>query len=766
MDISAPPRSPSLTARYLLLTGQVQGVGFRPHVYRLAMAHGLSGWVRNRTGDVEVLVQGDAESLDRFEATLIADAPPLARAQLLRREPRPAQALTGFRIRDSAESPGQAPHLPPDGFVCDDCLRELRDPRDRRYRYPFINCTQCGPRYTLIEHLPYDRANTAMRPFVLCPDCRTEYENPGNRRFHAEPLACPACGPQLQFASESDGLCDDTQRALAMTVAALRRGEIVAVKGIGGYHLLCDARNDTALARLRAVKPRPHKPLAVMFPWTGPEGLGAVRAQVEIEDSMVPLLTGAMRPIVLARRRSDATLPASLAPGLKEIGVFLPYSPLHHLLLSDLDTPLVATSANLGGEPVLTDNVAAETRLAHIADAFLHHDRPIARPADDAVYRVIAGRPRPLRNGRGLAPLELELPDDLPEPLLAVGGHMKNTIALGFGRRAILSPHIGDLDNPRALAVFTQVIGDLQQLYGVHATRAVCDAHPAYTSTRWARQSGLPVTAVLHHHAHAAALAGEHPDTERWLSFTWDGVGYGADGTLWGGEALLGRPGSWKRVASFRPFRLPGGDRAAREPWRAALALCWEAGIEWRGGMQDSALLRAAWNNRQNSPPTSAVGRLFDAAAAITGVNDVSSYEGQGPMLLEAACAASADAIELPVSEDAQEIWRSDWAPLLPMLLDESRPVAGRAACLHASLAQALVAQACLARARYGNFTVGLSGGVFQNRRLTELAVARLQEAGFAVCLPVQVPCNDAGLAFGQLVETCTAATHSIPDHR
>jgi hydrogenase maturation protein HypF len=746
----------TLEARRWLLTGRVQGVGFRPFVYRLALRHRLDGWIRNRLGEVEIHAQGDPAALAAFGHSLLHDAPPLARPELqscTAAEPLPDR---GFVIRASESLSTAAIHVPPDYFSCDDCLRELNDPRDRRYRYPFINCTQCGPRYTLITRLPYDRPNTSMAGFTLCPACRREYENPADRRFHAEPVACPDCGPQLQFHSEDTDTIDDGSQALDACREALAAGHIVAVKGIGGYHLMCDARNDKAIARLRLTKPRPHKPLAVMFPWQGRDGLAGLRPFAQLTREQEQLLRDPMRPIVLVKRRIDATLSEWIAPGLDEVGVFLPYSPLHHLLLADFGGPLVATSGNVSGEPVLTDNVEAESRLARVADAFLHHDRPIVRPADDPVFRFIAGQPRPLRLGRGATPLEMTLPFPLARPTLAVGGHTKNTVALAWENRVVVSPHIGDLGSARSLAVFEQTIADLQELYGVEAGTIVCDAHPGYASTRWAKRFGLPRTAVFHHHAHASALAGEYPQVQRWLVFTWDGVGFGEDGTLWGGEALLGHAGNWRRVASMRPFRLPGGERVGREPWRSAAALCWEAGVEWSHLPAGSALLFSAWQKRLNAPRSSAVGRLFDAAAALTGVNRHSSFEGQGPMWLEAVAAAGVPpdhtAATLPLARH-DGLWCSDWAPLLLPLLNETQPAAERAAHFHASLARALLDQAVKVRDEHGDFTVGLSGGVFQNRLLTENALALLGENGFDARLGLKVPCNDAGLSFGQIIE-------------
>src|SRR5512139_2201922 len=772
----ALPSMPERVAQLITISGRVQGVGFRPFVYRLAHQHDISGWVRNANGAVEIHAEGRPAQLQRFSDALLAEAPPLSAPGPLAIANRLAEAIEGFSILDSDAARTADIHLPPDGFVCADCLAELRDPADRRHRYPFINCTQCGPRYTLIAALPYDRPNTAMRDFALCPDCRREYENPLDRRFHAEPIACPVCGPHLAFAPspfkgegwgegeacEQEADCKahtlsptplpprergfDDEAALAAAVAALRAGRIVAVKGVGGYHLLCDARNDAAVSTLRARKPRPAKPLAVMF-----GGIEALRGAVHTTPELEALLAAPERPIVLLPERTEGDLSSLVAPGLSEIGCLLPYSPLHALLLDDFGGPLVATSGNLSGEPVLTGNDEAQARLAHLADAFLHHDRPIVRPADDPVYRVIAGVPRPLRLGRGGAPLELELPAPLSEPVLALGSHMKNTVCFAWGTRAVVSPHIGELGTPRSLDTLAQVAADLQRLYQVQATRLIVDRHPGYGYRRYARDSGLPLGEIWHHHAHASALAWEFPEVGEWIAFTWDGVGLGADQTLWGGEAFTGAPGRWRHAASLRTFRLPGGDKAGREPWRAAAALLWETG---QAAPLAPEPLQQAWAARINSPASTSAGRLFDAAAALCGICTHASFEGEGPMRLEAmAASAQGEAVALPLTRDASGIWRSDWAPLLPLLADPARPPAERAASFHLSLAQALVEQARRLREHTGIRSVGLTGGVFQNRLLAETVIDRLEGAGFAVHLPRRVPVNDAGLSFGQVIE-------------
>jgi hydrogenase maturation protein HypF len=734
------------------MTGRVQGVGFRPFVYRLAHEHALDGYVRNLRGDVEVVVSGDADRVEAFLADLVGRAPPLARPAIRTVTESPLPASAGFSIAPSSAADAPQVSVPPDFFACDDCVRELADAADRRYRYPFINCTQCGPRYTLIEALPYDRPNTSMAGFPLCEACRREYEDPLDRRFHAEPVACPTCGPHLRFVAPGGEPVRGDEAALAAAVAVLKDGRVLAVRGIGGYHLLCDACDEAAVQRLRERKRRPHKPLAVMFPQRGADGLDALRAELEPGPVECAALVDPARPIVLARWREGSSLAPAVAPGLAEVGAFLPYSPLHHLLLDGFGGPLVATSGNVSGEPVLTDAEEAEARLAAVADAFLHHDRPIVRPADDSVMRVIARRARPIRLGRGTAPLELELPQALPEPVLAVGGHLKLAVALAWDRRIVVSPHVGDMGTLRSEQVFEQVVADLQRLYDVTARHWLCDAHPGYTTTRWVQARGLDHTTVLHHHAHASALVTEHGVDEPAIVFAWDGVGYGGDGSLWGGETFVGRPGAWRRAASLRSFRLPGGDKAGRSPWRSAAALSWEAGIECAVPVPDP-IVREAWRRGVNAPQSSAAGRVFDAMAALVlGVTET-SFEGQGPMWLEAQARTEGDFPELPVAQDPEGVARIDWAPLLAWSSDAGRPVADRATAVHLSLADAIARVAGMEQAKHGAAIVGLTGGVFQNRRLTEMATARLEALGFRVLLPERIPCNDGGLAFGQVAE-------------
>ncbi|MGB0713351.1 MAG: carbamoyltransferase HypF, partial [Gammaproteobacteria bacterium] len=731
-------------------------------VYRLAREHGLTGWVRNAVGRVEIHAQGSALVLDAFGADLPARAPSVSEPEIVsvtEAEPAP---FDSFSIWSSDSSAEVDVHVPVDRAICSECLAELSDRDNRRYRYPFTNCTQCGPRYTLIAALPYDRPNTSMADFPLCADCGREYADPEDRRFHAEPNACPECGPSLQFHSDEEFITGN-EGALSETVAALRCGQVVAVKGIGGYHLMCDAANEVAVQRLRDTKPRPDKPLALMVPETGRDGCDGVRRVVKLEPEAQRALTGPARPIVLLPRQDGAPIAEGVAPGLSEIGVMLPYSPLHQVLLADFGRPLVATSANISGEPVLTDEVEVERRLGHVTRSWLHHDRPVLRPADDPVFRLISGRPRPLRLGRGVAPLELTLSGRLETPVLALGGHMKNAIALAWGERVVLSPHIGDLQAPRSRVVFEQVIDDLQRLYQVQARTFIHDAHPGYASSRWAagragEVDGLALHRVQHHRAHASALAGDchgaEALTRTGLVFTWDGVGYGDGGELWGGEAFVGAPGRWRRVAGLRPFRLPGGEKAGREPWRSAASLAWATGRDWgRACPTDIGLLQRAWERGVNSPWTSAAGRVFDAASAFLGLADTVSFEGQGPMRLEARAEFSVHDVSLPLSLDEAGILRVDWAPLVDLLLDDGSDIAERAGAFHNSLARSILDQTHRIAEHAGFSWVGLTGGVFQNRLLSELTADLLEAEGFEVHLARQVPMNDGGIAYGQVLE-------------
>ncbi len=718
------------------LRGAVQGVGFRPFVFRLATELGLCGWVQNSSAGVEVEVEGPAEATGVFLSRLEGERPPAA-VVLAREVSRLAPAgYRTFEIRASEAGGAPTAVVPADLATCGECLADLRDPSNRRYRYPFTNCTNCGPRYTIVLDIPYDRAHTTMRAFSFCADCRREYADPADRRFHAEPNACPVCGPRLSFVDPWGGVSvgwKDLGQPVAAAAGALADGRILALKGIGGFQLLVDAGNAEAVRRLRRRKNREEKPFALMMP-----SLAMARRYCRISFEEEALLCSPAAPIVL--------LPPSGAPGIAPevaqsspyLGVMLPYSPLHHLLLGEFPRPVVATSGNRSDEPIATGNEEALERLGEIADVYLLHDRPVARPCDDSVVRICRGAPMLIRRARGYAPLPVCLDQDLP-PLLAVGGHLKNSVAIAMGREVFLSQHIGDLDTVEARRAFERAIDDLCRLYRFHPEAVVCDLHPDYASTLWARSSGLRVIAVQHHRAHAAACAAENGVSPPYLAFCWDGAGYGDDGTIWGGEVFQATSGGFRRVAHLRPFRLPGGEAAMRQAWRSAAGLQWEAGLAG----ECPPIVRRMLERGVNCPMTTSVGRLFDAVAAMTGVAWENRFEGQAAMRLERAIGAcrTADAYPLP---------GGDWEPLICAVSADVRrgtSVDRIAARFHNALAAWIVETARQAASRQ----VIMSGGVFQNRYLTERAAGLLEAEGLRVYTHQRVPANDGGLALGQI---------------
>lgn len=743
-------------SKKITISGQVQGVGFRPFIYRIAHEHNLKGHVSNQTGTVVIICQGNKTNIESFTNAIVEQAPPLAKPkinQIIETNETESEYFEDFTIHKSEQADKADIHIPPDYFTCDDCLEEMTDEAQRRYQYPFTNCTQCGPRYTIIESLPYDRVNTSMAAFKLCPACHREYTNPLDRRFHAQPLACPECGPSLTYKSGSEIIDNDNNSAINKTIEDIRQGKVIAVKGVGGYHLVCDAANEKAITALRQRKQRPAKPLAVMFPATGEDGLDLIRQHCDISEQEAELISNPERPIVLVSIKPGSNLPNNIAPGLKQLGVFLPYSPLHHLLLSKFNKPLIATSGNISGEPVMIDAKMADNKLAAICDSFLHHNRPILRPADDSVKRIVNNQTMLIRGGRGKAPIELEIPYQLNQPVLAVGGHLKSTVALAWDNRLVISPHISDLDSNRGFQVFQQVIEDLQRLYQVKAKTIVHDAHPGYQSTRWAKQQDMSTHAIWHHHAHAGTVAGQHPGIKKWLMFCWDGVGLGDDETLWGGETFYGKPNQWQRVASFKPFYLPGADKAGREPWRSAYALLWESGSKNLPDIEHAELAYQAWLKKVNCPQSSAAGRLFDAASSMVLGIDKTSFEGQGPMQLEAIAKTSDDFIEMCLINQANKHTLIDWQPLLKMLQDQNLQPATRSIIFHNSMAHSIINQTEYFKEHYEIDAIGLSGGVFQNRILVEKVYQLAQQKNLNVLMPGEIPVNDGGLSYGQLIE-------------
>jgi len=743
--------------RLLHVTGVVQGVGFRPYVHRLAMRHGLAGWVRNRAGEVEIAIEGTAEQLAAFRGALDREMPPLARIDGIVVEIRAPEGRIEFTVLTSADDPDRRLPISPDVATCPACEAELFDPTNRRYRYPFITCTDCGPRFTVIEAMPYDRERTSMRPFTQCSTCLEEYRTPGDRRYHSETNSCADCGPRLRFERSGRGIGDRSADALLAAVDVLRAGAVLAVRGLGGFHLAVDATNEAAVTRLRARKGRETKPLAVMT-----RTLDEARTFAWISEEEAALLTSRERPIVLVPRRRDSSLAPSIAPGLHWLGVMLAYTPLHHLLLDLSRRPLVMTSGNLSDEPIATDNSDARNRLREVADAFLFHDREIVARYDDSVVRMAAGGPIFLRRARGYAPLPLPLPIEAPVPLVAVGPHLKNTFTVVAGRQAYVSQHIGDLENVETLEHFRASFQALRRLFRIEPHVAARDLHPDYLSTHVAEELGLSrVISVQHHHAHIAAVIAEHGVTEPVVGVAFDGTGYGDDGNVWGAEVLVADLASYRRVGHLDYAPLPGGDLAARMPWRVALGYvelepAAEAAFRRAFVGVDRRELRLAGRQLSraiNSPLASSMGRLFDAAAAVLGVRRVCHYEGQAAMELESlAGTRNAPALPFPILGAAGE-WVLDPIPLLAALGE--RCAAGidlnaLAAEFHESVAAGTAVLVGRAAELAGTRRVALGGGCFQNARLATSLRVRLEWQGLEVLIPRQLSPNDGAVSYGQ----------------
>ncbi len=759
-----------MARRAIAIVGLVQGVGFRPFVFGLAARFGLGGFVRNQTDGVHIEVEGEAGLLDRFLAELTKTPPPHARIDQVRCVPQEAQGESAFRIEASADISAGPVFIQPDIATCEHCLAELFDPRDRRYRYPFLNCCACGPRLTIIKAAPYDRGRTTMAEFAMCTACRAEYSDPADRRFHAQPIACPACGPRLQ-ALHPDGkpMAGDP---LTMTVTALRGGGIVALKGLGGYHLACAADCAAAVVALRQRKERDEKPFALMV-----ADVAAARSICDVTDVEERLLLAPERPIVLLRRRPDACVAEEVAPRNPHLGVMLPYTPLHHLLLRDLDgTPLVMTSGNRSDEPIAYEDADALARLQGIADINLTHNRAIYLRCDDSVLRVLQGELMPLRRSRGFAPQPIRLPIELKSPALAVGGQLKATFALGQGRHAFLSHHLGDLDHYEAYRAYVEAIDHYQRLWQIEPALLVHDLHPDYASTRYAQATGRKLLAVQHHHAHLASCMAEHGLEGPVLGVIFDGAGVGTDGTIWGGEFLAGDYRVFERAAHFRCVPMPGGEQAIREPWRMALAYRRDAGIAGvavahasgsHGRVVEQMLERGV-----NAPLTSSVGRLFDAVASLAGVRQRVSYEGQAAMELEWLANAEMSDGCYPFEICASALRRGtppatlqvDCRPAIAAIDDEVR--AGVSARMigrrfHSTLVE-IIAQVCRRIHEERRLDrVVLSGGVFMNALLLEETLTRLACDGFQVFRHRCVPPNDGGLSLGQLA-IAAAAMHDV----
>ncbi|MEO6260195.1 MAG: carbamoyltransferase HypF [Thermoanaerobaculia bacterium] len=742
----------------LRVQGVVQGVGFRPFVYRLATEEQLSGFVRNDAAGVEIEIEGDGRSLARFHAQLRQNPPLLAQIETIDSTPLRAIGEQGFRIVESDHQSRGTTDIPADSATCQNCLSELFDPSNRRFLYPFINCTDCGPRFSIIRELPYDRGRTTMAAFDLCADCRTEYEDPASRRFHAEPNACARCGPRLTFGGAGR---QETANALEDAIAALGAGSIVAVKGIGGFHLAVDATNEAAVARLRQWKHRPDQPFAVMA-----RDMETVDSIAVVSPPARRELLSIARPIVLMDRRHSTVAP-SVAPRLREIGVMLPYTPLHHLLAARLPL-LVMTSGNLSGEPIVTQNDEALRQLQSVADLFLLHDRDIHSPADDSVLRIIDGTSQPARRSRGLVPRPVSLPLSGPS-VLATGAQQKNTICITRGSDAYLSQHIGDLGSVASQSAFEVTIEKMTRLLGVRPEIVAHDLHPDYASTRWALQSDLKAIPVQHHHAHIASCLAEHQRTDTVIGVAFDGTGCGPAGEIWGGEFLVAGLNDFQRLLHLRPLPLPGGEAAIREPWRLALAALLDCG-------EDPDFLSSIDARRRqtvcrmigrdvHSPPATSAGRWFDAVAALCGIGEMSTYEAQAAIELE-SIADKETAEPYPFAIDQQAV---DLRPAIREIVAALRQHPGRdhiarvSARFHETIAQVIRDGCHRIQASTGIRIVALSGGCFQNRLLSERAKALLTGDGFEVLMHHHVPPSDGGIALGQAAVAlyrCGGADH------
>lgn len=753
--------------------GAVQGVGFRPFVYRLASEMKLAGRVLNSPQGVFIEVEGLRAELDSFLFRLQNEKPAPAIITSLEFSFQDPVDFKNFTIQKSEQQGSRSALILPDIAVCRDCILDFSDPGNRRYRYPFTNCTNCGPRYTIIESLPYDRPNTSMRSFEMCAECREEYENPSDRRFHAQPNACPVCGPRLELRSLSETLKIEGDGALLYAAEAVKEGKTVAVKGLGGFHLLADACNEEAVRMLRRKKHREEKPFALMYP-----SLDRAASDCEISSLETRLLTSPESPIVLLKSSDSASrrlLAPSVAPDNPYLGVMLPYTPLHHLLMREIGTPVVATSGNISDEPICIDEGEGMVRLAEIADLFLVHNRPIVRHADDSIVRIVLGRELVLRRARGYAPLPLPCGKAVPG-ILAVGGHLKNTVAASIGGNIFVSQHIGDLENRESMEAFRKTIDGFRELYSFHPLNIAADMHPEYVSSKFAAESGIPVVAVQHHYAHMAACMAENELEGPVLGAVWDGTGFGPDGTVWGGEFLLTNRKSFERVAYFRKFRLPGGETAIREPRRTAIGLLFEMLGEQAFDRKDlrtvqafseqelSIIRQMLWKGI-HAPWTSSAGRIFDAVASLSGLCQMIHFEGQAAMRTEFVIGDQTADVSYPFllrKEDRISGERSgadltsgekmvvDWEPAMQALLQDIGEGASPARIslkFHNTLAEIIVAVA----RRIGETRVALTGGCFQNKYLLERSVRRLEKSGFRPYWHQRIPPNDGCIAPGQI---------------
>lgn len=750
----------------ITICGAVQGVGFRPFIYRLATEMDLRGWVINSSSGVFIEAEGKKSILDNFVLRIEKEKPPHSIINSLEFSFLDPIGFDTFEIRKSEESDEISAFILPDINVCNECLKEMYDPENRRYLYPFINCTNCGPRFSIIESLPYDRPNTSMKIFEMCEQCRAEYEDPQNRRFHAQPIACHDCGPWIELWDEAGNKIVSHDNGLKETINHINSGKIIALKGLGGFQLIVDATNGNAVQRLRDRKHREEKPFALMFPT-----LDSVKAICQVSGFEERLLLSAESPIVLLKHHlKDSNLAENVAPENPNLGIMLPYTPLHHMIMKELDKPIIATSANLTEEPMVIDEKIALQKLKGIADYFLIHNRPIRRHVDDSIVRVIMGQELVLRRARGYAPLPISLnaKTNIGKSFLAGGAHLKNTVALSSKNNIFISQHIGDLETDEALTTFSEVIDDFAHLYDTHELQPVCDLHPEYLSTKYMKQNYPDVIQVQHHQAHIAACRAENQVSGKAIGISWDGTGYGTDGSIWGGEFFISNDNGFEHIGQLRKFKLPGGDQAVKEPRRSALGLLFEI---YGAKLFDKKLkilnlfskseinvLKQMLIKNINCPITSSAGRLFDGIAALLNIRSTINFEGQAAMMLEFSVDMSQESF-YPFEIINEDVYIVDWEPILKSILTdigsgEKREII--AAKFHNTLVEII----CTVVEKVGIDKVVLSGGCFQNIILLSKTIKRLEEKDFNVYRHQRIPPNDGGISLGQVVVAAQKLGH------
>ncbi len=729
----------------IIVAGTVQGVGFRPYVFRRAEKLRLKGSVKNRTGQVEIFLQGRSSSINQFIDKLLDDCPPLAKPNIVSIEAIDCTAFQDFQITKSEPSESTATSFPSDSFMCEECQKEFYDEKDRRYLYPFINCISCGPRTSISKQLPYDREMTSMGAFNMCQDCLEEYHHPTNRRHHAQPTCCPVCGPQLNLigTEQIESFEKDTPSIMRAARKIILDGGILCFKGVGGYQLMCDATNEKSVERLRRIKHRPLKPLAILAK-TDHIDLGKLNSRTR------QLLTDQKRPIVLMDKSYlKKPLADNVCSVSCEVGIMLPASPLHQLLIDDLHHPIVATSANFSGEAIIYEDEKIISCFKEHVDGILIHNRDIVISLDDPVYRTDSNRSFAVRLGRGDSPKAIKLPRALKKPVLALGGDLKSSIALGFHDRVILSPYIGDLDSLSVYKRMTQWVDHLCQFYQIKPELIISDLNPQYSSYQWAKKRPERHICIQHHRAHASSQHYKDRADKTTLALSWDGSGLGDDNSAWGGEAFIGRPGHWQRCASVLPFSMPGGDKAAKEPWRIACSLLWQAGFEKEKNPWHNELLYKAWQKDLNCPKTSSIGRLFDAVACFSLGHNINLFEGHGAMLVESN--ASAPPLPHRIFFDDKGTLIFDWRPMIRPLLQQSfeNPMAAFHKTLEIFISQIIRHVDLKSKVEQ----LSISGGVFQNRSLRQAAEQLAQDFQLSFFCNPQLPCNDGSLAIGQIVE-------------